>query len=199
MKVFIVDDDPVSMMILKQNIESWGYELETSINGSDALEKLKNTDTKLIILDWVLPDISGIEICKKIREYDLNIKSYIIFLTSKTEMEELIEAFEAGADDFLSKPVNPSELKSRLNAGRKIIELQEDLNRKIAERDEALSHIKQLQGLISICSYCHKIRNDESSWEKLEKYISKHSNAHFSHGICPECMKEHFPEYFKEN
>jgi len=198
MKVILVEDDPISSMIMKKNIEHWGYELEIFSDGLAAMDRLKNDDYELVALDWMLPGVSGIDICKAIRENEGELKHYVVFITSKTATEELVEAFEAGADDFISKPIKIEELKARLNVGYRIVTLQKDLTQKIKEKKEALAHVRQLQGLISICSYCHRIRNDEETWEKLEKYITNHSEAKFSHGICPECMEKYFSEYLND-
>ena len=198
MKVILVEDDPISSMIMKKNIEHWGYELEIFSDGLAAMDRLKNDDYELVALDWMLPGVSGIDICKAIRENEGELKHYVVFITSKTATEELVEAFEAGADDFISKPIKIEELKARLNVGYRIVTLQKDLTQKIKEKEEALAHVRQLQGLISICSYCHRIRNDEETWEKLEKYITNHSEAKFSHGICPECMEKYFSEYLND-
>jgi DNA-binding response OmpR family regulator len=183
---------------MKKNIEHWGYELEIFSDGLAAMDRLKNDDYELVALDWMLPGVSGIDICKAIRENEGELKHYVVFITSKTATEELVEAFEAGADDFISKPIKIEELKARLNVGYRIVTLQKDLTQKIKEKEEALAHVRQLQGLISICSYCHRIRNDEETWEKLEKYITNHSEAKFSHGICPECMEKYFSEYLND-
>jgi len=105
-----------------------------------------------------------------------------------------MEGFRSGTDDYLTKPFDQDELYARLKVGKRIMELQEKLAKRIGELEESLSKVKQLQGLLPICSYCKKIRNDKNYWEQVEGYFSKHSEAQFSHGICPECYEKHFQE-----
>jgi sigma-B regulation protein RsbU (phosphoserine phosphatase) len=97
---------------------------------------------------------------------------------------------EAGADDYLTKPFDPQELRARIKVGERILGLQTSLAERVTELEDALSRVKQLQGLLPICSYCKKIRDDQNYWEQVESYISKHTEAQFSHGICPDCYAQ---------
>jgi len=99
-----------------------------------------------------------------------------------------------GADDYITKPFDKNELKSRLNVAKRMINVQNELATKVNELQEALNHVKLLQGIIPICMYCHKIRNDNNAWDQLEMYISNHSDAEFSHSICPQCLEKRFPD-----
>src|SRR5690606_8674043 len=110
-----------------------------------------------------------------------------MMLTSSAGRENMLEGLQAGADDYLEKPVDARFLEARVKVGERIVTLQSDLESKVAELQEALNNVKELRGLLPICSYCKKIRNDGNYWERLESYLSAHTHAQFSHSICPDC------------
>jgi len=130
-KVLIAEDNAVSGKILQKNIMDWGYEVVLAKNGKEAWLALQSEGIKLAILDWMMPEISGIQLCKKIRENDHRGEdqeyTYIILLTAKDEQKDLIKGFSAGADDYITKPFNHLELKARLKTGKRIIDLQRQL------------------------------------------------------------------------
>jgi len=116
--------------------------------------------------------------------------TYVIMLTAKSKASDLAEAMESGTDDYISKQFNPIELNARINAGVRIVRLQKALMDDINELEETLAHVEQLQGIIPICAWCKKIRDDSQFWDSVEEYISKHSQVEFSHSICPDCLSE---------
>mgnify|MGYP000369887611 CR=1 FL=1 len=141
--------------------------------------------------------MDGIEVIRRIRAQATPLPFYIIILTGKGEKGDIITGLEAGADDYLSKPFDAGELKARLRVGRRMLDIQKKPAARITELSQALQHIKVLQGILPICSYCKKIRDDKGYWSQVEIYISQHSQADFSHGICPDCKKKYFPELCK--
>jgi response regulator RpfG family c-di-GMP phosphodiesterase len=100
-----------------------------------------------------------------------------------------VTAIDAGADDYLTKPFDPEELRARVQVGIRIVSLQRRLAERVAELQEALSQVKQLSGLLPICSYCKRIRSDDDYWEQIDSFVSQHSEAEFSHGVCPSCFE----------
>ncbi|MBN2656236.1 MAG: response regulator transcription factor [Spirochaetales bacterium] len=194
MKILIADDDLTSRSILQAVLVRSGFTVIESVNGQQAWEEIQKPDApNLIILDWIMPEMNGLDVVEKTRGLNKEPEPYIIMLTSKSDKSDIIKGLNTGADDYLSKPFDLGELRARINAGKRIVELNEKIMNQIQELRKANDHIKTLQGIIPICSYCHKIRTDEGSWDQMELYISRHSEAQFSHGICPECMKEHYP------
>jgi sigma-B regulation protein RsbU (phosphoserine phosphatase) len=189
-KVLIAEDDPISRSVLNAFLSRWGYEVVVAADGTEAWEILHQPEAPcLVILDWIMPGISGVDICRRLREEEQSPPPYIILLTSRTGAEDVVEGLEAGADDYISKPFNREELRARTHAAARLVELQASLRQRVAELEEALASVKTLQGLLPICSYCKKIRTDGNYWQQVEAYISEHSSATFSHGICPACYE----------
>lgn len=197
-KVLIADDDPISLRLLESTLVQAGYEVVLTDDGAEALRILNTlSGPKLAVLDWMMPGLDGVQICRRLRGRPDVGYIYLVLLTVKREREDLVEGFEAGADDYLIKPFDSVELRARVAAGERLLNLQTALRTKVEELQEAISHVKQLQGLIPICMHCKKIRDDGSTWHRLETYIQKHSEAVFTHSLCESCLQEHYPTLHK--
>ena len=195
MDILIAEDACTSRRMLEKALTRWGYNVFSAKDGKEAWDILKGPDKPPVaILDWMMPEINGVEICSRLRESDRHLTTYIILLTSRDNQDDIIEGLEAGADDYITKPFQYEELRARVRVGERIVSLQADLKQQVNELKEALSHIKTLQGIIPICMHCHKIRDDQDSWQRLEKYISDNSDANFSHGICPDCRVKFYSD-----
>jgi sigma-B regulation protein RsbU (phosphoserine phosphatase) len=193
-KILIAEDDPVSRRVLEASLTKWGHEVVVTKDGAEAWGRLSNEPLRLAILDWMMPEIDGVEVCRRVRARPGAEYVYVILLTAKSHKADLVVAMEAGADDFVAKPFDAAELRTRVLAGERIIGLKTELEDKIRELEHALAHVKQLQGLIPICMHCKKIRTDPSNWQSIETYIEEHTDASFSHGICSQCMAKYYPE-----
>jgi DNA-binding response OmpR family regulator len=192
MKILIAEDDPVSRRVLESLVERWGHEAVVATDGTQAWEISQQADApNLMILDWMMPGIGGVELCQRIRESQRPFPAYILLQTARAERNDIVTGLEAGADDYVTKPFDREELRARVKGGVRVLELQFSLAARVRELEEALARVRQLQGLLPICSYCKKIRDDQNYWEQLEMYISRHSEAQFSHGICPECYEKY--------
>ena len=192
MKILVVEDDSVTRQVMQAQLVRWGHEVVTASDGAAGLEQMQKADSpRLAILDWMLPGMEGPEVCRRIRAIPDKPYAYVLMLTSKSREEEVVEAFHAGADDFLTKPAHPGELRARVDAGIRLIGLQATLGSRVEDLERALAQIKALQGLLPICCYCKRIRQDQDYWEQLEVYLSRLADVKFSHGICPECYAQH--------
>ncbi len=161
MKVLIADDDPVSLLYLRAAVEDWGYQVSTATDGKAAWNILQQSDAPMLaILDWMMPGMDGIDICSNLRKIQRDHYTYLIMLTARSEVEFIVEAINAGADDFISKPFNLEELQVRMRAGTRIVELQHELRLK-ATRD-ALTGIYNRGAIIDI----------------LEKEMARHQRDH---------------------
>lgn len=189
MKVLIAEDDFDIQLILQDFIEGCGYQTILTADGDEALAVLNGSDAPpIVVLDWGLPGKDGIEICQTIKgKYEKGLP-YIILLTGRTSTQDIVTGLDAGADDYVTKPFERSELQARLNAAERFVKMNQELLTKVEELKKTLEHVKVLQGIIPICMHCHKIRNDKESWQKMEKYIEAHSEVEFSHDICPKCL-----------
>ena len=192
MRVLIAEDDPVSRELLDATLQGWGYETVVCTDGLEAVRRLEERDPPgVAILDWMMPGMDAPDICRRVRQRpDTAPAVYLILLTSKTDSHSLVVGLEAGADEFMSKPFDPSVLRARTRVGFRIVELQQALTLRVTELEAALSRVRQLQGLLPICAYCKKVRDDGNYWHQVESYISDHTDARFSHGICPECLAQ---------
>lgn len=195
MRVLIAEDDPISRKLLEVTLTREGYRVLAVPDGGQAWEALSAEGApKLAILDWMMPGLDGVDICRRIRAEEPHGYTYLILLTAKSRKEDRAQGFQAGADDYITKPVDVLDLRSRVAVGQRIVELQCALEAKVDQLRDALGHVRQLQGLLPICMYCKKIRDDEAIWHQLEVYIERHSDVAFTHSLCTECMAEHHPE-----
>lgn len=191
MRVLVAEDDVVTRRLLERTLQSWGYEVCGAADGAEALRALENQPRPdIALLDWVMPERDGLELCRMIRARLQPTPLYVILLTALGGRQNILQGLQAGADDYVTKPFDREELRARLEVARRIVELQRSLAERVRQLEDALARVKQLQGLVPICSYCKKIRNDRNFWQQLESYLSDHSEAQFSHGICPECYEK---------
>jgi phosphoserine phosphatase RsbU/P len=191
MKILIAEDDPVSRRLLQAALVKWGYEVIVTTNGKEAWEVLRQPGApSLLVLDWLMPETDGVEVCRQARETPALKSAYIILLTSRGSKEDIVQGLQAGADDYVTKPFDHGELRARVQVGSRVVQLQSALADRVKELEEAIANVKQLQGLLPICSYCKKIRDDGNYWHRVESYIAGHANVRFSHGICPECTSK---------
>jgi len=177
MKILIADDDVVSQMILSEQLEELGHSVSIASDGREAWGLFRSTAPQLVITDWMMPEIDGLELSRMIRAENREYYTYIIFLTILQGKGSYLEAMDAGADDFISKPFDGEQLAARLHVAERILGLQRE--------------IKQLQGLLPICSYCKRIREEDMTWLPIEKYITQRTDTLFSHGVCPDCYEKH--------
>jgi DNA-binding response OmpR family regulator len=191
-QVLIADDEATSRRLIQVTLRGWGFEVLVAVDGDEALRILKEPNPpEIALLDWVMPGPDGLEVCRRIRAALPNAPTYVILVTARGGLENVVQGLEAGADDYITKPFDPRELRARLHAGVRIVQLQKALLERYRELEDALKRVKQLQGLLPICSYCKKIRNDRNYWEQVDAYVASHSEAQFSHGVCPECYEAH--------
>lgn len=176
MQILIVEDESVTREVLKRLLVAAGHEVTDTADGAEAWKLLQSIRIPVVISDWEMPEMEGLELCRKIRarpgEY-----VYFIMLTAKSGRAEYLEAMDGGVDDFLAKPLDAVDLQCRLRVAERILGLRKE--------------VRQLEGLLSICTYCKRIHDDGDRWTSVESYIEKRSRAEFTHSICPDCYKKH--------
>jgi phosphoserine phosphatase RsbU/P len=185
----VADDDRVTAAVLAASLRRWNFDVSLAHNGEDAWNVICGpTMPSLAILDWMMPGVDGVTLCGRIRARPECSHMYLILLTSRDSSADIVVGLEAGADEYLVKPFDSNELRARVKTGARVVSLQHKLADKIAALEVTLANVKQLRGLLPMCSYCKSIRNDGDYWQQLEAYIGDHSDAEFSHGICPTCF-----------
>lgn len=176
MKIIVAEDDPVSRARVTALLETLGHETVVCENGQQAWEAFDREPVRLIISDWMMPELDGLGLCKKVREREKTEYTYFILVTAEhTTEQDYDNAIRADVDDFLIKPLDRGAIWRRLRVAERILSFATEL--------------KQLKTLIPICMYCKKIRDDSDYWEQMENYIHEHTGSDFSHGICPECYE----------
>ena len=191
-RILIADDDTSINRLLCSLMGEWGYEVMPATNGLVAWEIMRRDDAPLLaILDWMMPGMTGVEVVRRVRTTKRPHRPYLLLLTARDKQVDILEGLRAGASDYIVKPFDYEELEARVRVGAQMIELQVELARRVKELEDALQQVKRLQGLVPICSYCKKIRDDQNYWHAVERYISASSGAQFSHSICPDCYEQH--------
>ena len=174
MKILVADDDGLTRKILDKLLREQGHEPSLFPDGQEALFEFKKAAYPVVISDWVMPVMTGLELVQTIRSLARESYTYFILLTSVEGKASYLEAMNAGVDDFLRKPLDADELMTRLRVAERILGLS--------------GRVAQLEGILPICAYCKKIRNDSGQWVDVDRYIGGRTELHFSHGICATCQ-----------
>jgi response regulator RpfG family c-di-GMP phosphodiesterase len=202
-KILIVDDETLNVRLLEMTLND-EYETITANNGIQAIKLIQECHPDLVLLDVMMPGMNGFEVCRSIKSDSACASLPIIFVTALEKISDESQGLTLGAVDYITKPINPDIVKLRvknhlelkfqrdqLKEQRDLLMEQRDvLERQKIELEETLKRVKRLEGILSICMYCKKIRTEDKSWEQMEKYISDHTDALFSHGVCPDCFGE---------
>ncbi len=172
--ILTVDDKPQNLQFLGKLLSNNGYEVAIAQNGEQALKFARNDIPDLILLDVMMPEMDGYEVCEGLKAILPTRHIPVIFLTAKTDPQDVVKGFDVGGVDYVTKPFHSAELLARI---RTHIEL------------------KTLRALLPMCSHCKKIRDDQGFWKDVDRYLEAHSHLTFTHGICPECMDKLYKGY----
>lgn len=206
--ILIVDDTPENLRLLAEMLTARGYTIRPATSGTLALSGARARLPDLILLDIHMPGVNGFEVCRRLKAEDATKNVPIIFISALSDTRDKVHAFENGGVDYITKPFQEEEVLARIKTHLKIsrlekklktvnhklkqrVEEQSSLNRKLRE---AMNKVRLLRGLLPICSYCKKIRDDDGYWHQIENYIDAHSEARFSHSICRDCFRKHYPD-----
>jgi response regulator RpfG family c-di-GMP phosphodiesterase len=193
--ILIVDDTPTNIKILVEALQV-DYTILVATNGKDAI-KLAGSDPcpDIILLDILMPRPNGYDVCATLKNDSKTSGIPIIFVTALGSEEDETKGLKAGAVDFITKPYSIPIVKARIRIHLRLKEVEKNQEKLIGELKDALSRIKTLNGLLPICVQCKKIRDDKGYWNQIESYVSRHSLAEFSHGLCPDCVKLLYPDF----
>lgn len=191
-RVLIVDDDATTRRALCSIVSHSGWTPVPIENGRMALQALAEPGgPRLALVDWMMPDLSGLEVCQEARRVHTTNPPYLLLITVRNSSADVVAGLDAGADDYLIKPINTAELRARVRVGLRTVELRDRLLLRAYELEAALAEVRQLRSLLPTCSYCRRIRDDRDGWLSLEAYVSHHTDVKFSHGFCPDCFARH--------
>jgi CheY-like chemotaxis protein len=195
--ILIVDDEQGNIEILGETLGD-SYEILFAMSGKEALEIAKHQIPDMIILDIIMPVMSGYEVLRSLKLNPSLKEIPVIFITALNQEDQETKGLTLGAVDYIPKPFNTAIVKLRVKTQLELKMQREVLAHRNEELRKALAKIKTLSGLLPICASCKKIRDDQGYWTQLESYISEHSEAVFTHGCCPECMKKLYPEMYEK-
>jgi DNA-binding response OmpR family regulator len=192
-KILVAEDEFTTRMMVQVCLENWGYRVESVTNGEEAWAKLRQPDAPHIaILDWEMPKLDGVELCRRVKELEVENPPYIILLTSRDSKTDIIRGFDAGADDYMTKPFNDDELRARTRVAERLVRTQASLSESVVELREALNQLEMLESGVEICGTCQKIFNRyEGEWYSFAELLQKRNDPHFVFNSCPDCQREY--------
>lgn len=177
MKILAIDDDPVAQLVLEAALKSFGHEVTLAADGVEAWALLQGQPFRAVVSDWRMPQLDGLELCRRVRLKVGRDYVYFILLTQHSASDENHQAaLEAGVDDFLTKPIDLRELRLRLHVAERILSYTKQ--------------VRDLESILPICGYCKKIRDDQDYWQQIESYLHARTGTVFSHGCCPDCFEK---------
>ncbi len=199
MKILVADDHVVNRRLLQVLLASEGYEIIEARNGVEALDLLKEATEPVVgLIDWQMPLLEGPEVCRQARLLTDLPPMFLLLLTIRDSKEDIVTGLKAGANDYIIKPYHKDELLARVKIGVQMVELQQSLQARVRELGDALARVNTLSGLLPICQFCKKIRNDRDYWQQVEEYLARYSDIKFSHSICPDCFQVHVQPQLEE-
>jgi CheY-like chemotaxis protein len=191
--ILVVEDEAIVAMDIANTLRNLGHEVTDTVpSGEQAIASVKENRPNVILMDIVIKgEMDGIQTAEQIRaQYSIPV----IFLTAYADEKTLERAKITAPCGYVTKPFEETDLRIAIEVGLYRAKLESEREALIKELQEALAKIKTLSGLIPICAWCKKIRDDKGYWQAVEQYISEHSQAEFTHSICSDCQKKYFPE-----
>ncbi len=190
-RILVVDDEEINRRVLSNFLSAEGYEVTLAAGGADALDLAAHNDYDLILLDIMMPKVSGYDVCQVLRREHELANLPIIFLSAKIQADDVVTGLSVGGNDFLRKPIAKAELLARIRPHLALLSHRRGLDRLV---DEKSSQIRTLGALVPICAICKDIRDDGGYWEEVETFLAQNSHITLSHGLCPTCFREHYSE-----
>jgi len=177
MNILIAEDDMISRNLLKTTLRQFGHAVKAFSNGADAWRAFDANPYRVIVSDWLMPEMDGLDLCRKVRQRASTEYTYFILLTANVQQgnETYIEAMNAGIDDFMAKPLDRDLIWMRLKVAERILRYT--------------TEISNLESMLPICSYCKNVRDDNNYWQQVETYLNNRTGATFSHSVCPKCYE----------
>jgi len=187
-KILIAEDEYTTRLMVQVCLENWGYSIESVEDGKKAWDIINQKNPpQIAVLDWEMPGISGIDLCRKIKSLDRSSPIHDILLTARDSKNDISQGFEAGADDYITKPFNDDELGARIRVAERIVTIQSSLNSSLEELREALDMVQSFEEPVAVCRKCKKIGAFDGSWRTPEKLLEYPVDPRFIQLDCPSC------------
>lgn len=188
MKLLIAEDEYTTRITVQVVLEQWGYRVDSVEDGSAAWKILQRPDgPQIAILDWEMPGIDGVELCTKVKMLERETPIYVILLTGRDAQNDILKGFDAGADDYITKPFDENELRARVRVAERLVNIQAELAQSNEELRTVLNHVEMLQSNIPVCTECNCIQNEEGAWRTMEEYVKAGEDQRFQYTACPHC------------
>ncbi len=200
-KILVVEDDPFFLRVLTKRLSAEGYQVFAASDGREGMKAIVSHEPDLVVSDWMMPEVDGLELCQSVKTGLKESAPYFLLLTAKGEISNKLLALDTGADDYLVKPCDQGELMARVRAGLRIVLLTQELRAAVeelhvsnVELESARAEVERLaHEMLPICAFCRKVRDPAGHWLSLEDYVAQRTQAGFTHGICPDCLVQHYP------
>ena len=190
MNVLIAEDEYTTRLMVQVSLENWGYTVTSVVDGKEAWNIVKKPDTvDIAILDWEMPEIDGVELTRKIKDLERANPIYVILLTARDSKNDIVQGFDAGADDYMTKPFNDDELRARVRVAERLVTIQSSLSNTVDELKMALDTVDSLQGGLLVCTSCMKIEGEDRQWHTLRESVNEYIDMRLTPELCPECSK----------
>ena len=197
--ILIVDDTPENLTVLRQMLMNEGCRVRPALSGEIALKAVQADPPDLILLDILMPEMDGYEVCRKLKADEKMMHIPVIYISALNELEDKVKAFSEGGVDYITKPFQAAEVLARVNTHIALSSSKKTLKKKNIELLKALDEVKQLKGFLPVCTGCKNIRDDHGYWESIETYISNNSDAVCTNSLCPDCEAKAGEKYAKVN
>ena len=190
MKLLVAEDEYTTRLTVQVILEQWGYRVDSVEDGAAAWKILQRADgPQIAILDWEMPTLSGQELCHKVKMLERDTPVYVIMLTGRDAQADILQGFDAGADDYITKPFDENELRARVRVAERLVSIQEELAISNNELRAVLDHVEMLQASVPVCTSCLKIQHLNEQWKSVKGYVDEQDDPRFLYTTCPECLK----------
>ena len=193
-RILVVDDDPFFLRVLEKRFGAEGYQVQTAVDGREGMKAIVATEPHLVISDWMMPEVDGLELCQSVKTGLRDGAPYFILLTAKGEINDRLLGLETGADDYLVKPCDHGELMARVRAGLRIVSLTHELRRTVADlkrASTAMAGAREIatHGIHGACPHCRRVKGDDGVWRPLDEHFKARSAAGHEATACPDCAE----------
>ena len=193
-KILVVEDDPFFQRVLQKRIAIDGYQVMVAGDGREGMKAIVTFEPDLVISDWMMPQVDGLELCQSVKTGLKEAAPYFILLTAKGEINDRLLGLETGADDYLVKPCDQGELMARVRAGLRIVVLTQELRRTVhdfkvanVELEASRAEVHRLSEMLPVCSSCKRVRSADGKWQEIELFLKGQGQGDFAQGTCPDC------------